>query len=217
MAQPVHRPFTPDRTRGQVFHTADLHLGHAAIPRLCTGRPGGTAADQDTRDQLLVDRFNSVLTPDDTLVIHGDVALGDRDRAMRYLAQILATVFAYSGNHDKTWSWARKGKGGRPCDFAQFAAAGVTVLGDHGTTTLPDGTEVNLSHFPYAGDSHGEDRYRDARLVDDGRWIIHGHVHDAWAQRGRQINVGVDARDYLPVAESDLIAIIAAGPADVDC
>jgi calcineurin-like phosphoesterase family protein len=37
---------------------------------------------------------------------------------------------------------------------------------------------VNLSHFPYDGDSHGDDRYSELRLEDRGVPLIHGHTHN---------------------------------------
>jgi calcineurin-like phosphoesterase family protein len=66
------------------------------------------------------------------------------------------------------------------------------------------GHDVLVCHFPYAGDSQDHDRYSRFRPVDDGLPIIHGHVHTSFAELGRQFNVGVDVRDYRPVAESTI-------------
>ena len=80
---------------------------------------------------------------------------------------------------------------------------------DFAVTTLPPlrpqapATRVLLSHFPYAGDSHDEDRYAQFRLRDEGIPLLHGHEsfrerrtkHGTW-----HINVGVDWWDYAPVA-----------------
>ena len=65
-------------------------------------------------------------------------------------------------------------------------------------------------HFPYEGDSHDEDRFTRWRPVDDGAWLLHGHVHTSWQVNGRQINVGVDVWDYAPVSEAALAALIEA-------
>jgi calcineurin-like phosphoesterase family protein len=65
--------------------------------------------------------------------------------------------------------------------------------------------EAYFSHYPYDGDSHGEDRY--AHLRSSGyqnRPIIHGHVHTEWQIRGNQFNVGVDVNDFKPVHEDVL-------------
>ncbi|MGH9119071.1 MAG: hypothetical protein ACRD0A_14670 [Acidimicrobiales bacterium] len=55
----------------------------------------------------------------------------------------------------------------------------------------------------------------DSPPEDRGRWLLHGHVHERWLQRGRMINVGVDAWDYRPVAEEQIASVIAAGPSDI--
>ena len=65
-------------------------------------------------------------------------------------------------------------------------------------------------HFPYEGDSHDHDRYPDHRPLDDGEWLLHGHVHQRWRVRGRMINVGVDVWDYAPVPEDELVALLTA-------
>jgi len=67
---------------------------------------------------------------------------------------------------------------------------------------------VLLHHFPYDGDSHDEDRYVQWRPVDEGDWLLHGHVHTNWRQNGRMINVGIDAWDLAPVAEDTLVELI---------
>jgi len=71
---------------------------------------------------------------------------------------------------------------------------------------------VLLCHFPYRGDSQEQDRFPDARPIDKGEWLLHGHVHDRWSQNGRMINVGVDANDFTPVSETALTHRLSAGP-----
>lgn len=91
-----------------------------------------------------------------------------------------------------------------------------------GSLQLVCGIEVQVSHFPYATDDPA--LHRDAqrrthldpwRPVEDGSWLLCGHVHEAWRQRGRMINVGVDAWGGRPVEEDTLCALIEAGPKDL--
>jgi hypothetical protein len=42
-----------------------------------------------------------------------------------------------------------------------------------------------------------------------------GHVHERWRQRGRMINVGVDAWDCGPASEAELAAMIGGGPIEL--
>jgi calcineurin-like phosphoesterase family protein len=72
-----------------------------------------------------------------------------------------------------------------------------------------------MTHFPYEGDSQERDRYSQARPRDEGDWLLHGHVHEAWRQRGRQINVGIDAWGGRPVSIDEITDLIAAGPRDL--
>lgn len=54
-------------------------------------------------------------------------------------------------------------------------------------------------------------RYDQYRPWNHGGWLVHGHVHDAWKVRGRQINVGVDMWDFRPVHLDEITALIRAG------
>lgn len=63
-----------------------------------------------------------------------------------------------------------------------------------------DREDVMLSHFPYTKDRH-EARYMQYRLRDEGKWLLHGHTHQAEQRReGREIHVGLDAWDLTPVS-----------------
>jgi calcineurin-like phosphoesterase family protein len=70
---------------------------------------------------------------------------------------------------------------------------------------------VLACHFPYRGDSHDQDRYVEHRPVDEGAWLLHGHVHERWRVLDRMINVGVDVWDYRPVSEATLADLIRVG------
>lgn len=84
------------------------------------------------------------------------------------------------------------------------------------TNSLRTLTTVWVSHFPYVGDSPpgGGDRYDGWRPADDGRWLLHGHVHERWRQRGRMVNVGVDAWGFRPASGAEILSLISAGHAD---
>lgn len=82
-----------------------------------------------------------------------------------------------------------------------------------------------VSHFPYADpslggkeDRHGEvitDKFAPWRVTDEGGWLLCGHAHDSWRQKGRMINVGVDAWGGRPVSEAEIVELIGAGPRDL--
>jgi calcineurin-like phosphoesterase family protein len=45
----------------------------------------------------------------------------------------------------------------------------------------------------------------------DGEGLLHDHVHDHGAQRGRMINVGVDATGFRPISAPEVAAIFQRG------
>ena len=64
------------------------------------------------------------------------------------------------------------------------------------------------SHFPYRGDSREHERYPDHRAVDNGAVLLHGHVHERWKVRDRQVNVGVDVWDFRPITDHQILEAI---------
>jgi calcineurin-like phosphoesterase family protein len=114
------------------------------------------------------------------------------------------------GNHDRPFDALRKGqldKHARWSDTYLEAGFDSITFGAQ-TISLPGVGEVMLSHFPYRGDHTAEDRFIDARPVDRGYPLLHGHVHEAWLQRGRMVNVGVDAWNFHPVAVADVVPLL---------
>lgn len=83
------------------------------------------------------------------------------------------------------------------------------------------GVVAELCHFPTTGESRPgvEDRFAEYRPRPLGlrdhrpstkRWVLCGHVHDAWTSSGRNLNVGVDVWDFAPVHQDELAAWIVA-------
>lgn len=189
------------------FYTADLHLGHRNILAY-TDRPWG---DMDAMNAALIDNINQVCGSDDELWVLGDVALGSLTQSLSWLQHAAPQLHLVSGNHDRCWGYARRG----PQSVELYRRAGFASIADQAEHQIGK-WQVALSHFPYRGDHTEQDRYAKARPKDDGRWLLCGHVHEAWRQRGRQINVGVDVRGFEPVSEGEISAIIENGPQDCD-
>jgi calcineurin-like phosphoesterase family protein len=192
------------------FFTADEHFGHANIIRY-SGRP---FTSSDDMDEALIEAWAGTVGPKDEVWVLGDFALGPIYEALD-LAQLLpGRKTLVPGNHDRCWSGHRK-RGEKW--VAEYEAAGFRVVGPPVELRLA-GRDVLLHHFPYRDDGAGspkdESRYALHRPVDAGKWLLHGHVHEKWRQRGHQINVGVDAWAGRPVAEAELARLMDAGPAD---
>ena len=200
--------------------TADTHYGHGNIIRYCA-RP---FADAGQMSADLVLKALGTLGEGDSLWHLGDVALGNLGESMTCLAAISAQhhVTLMAGNHDRCHPCNRNPDRWRT---EYYEKGGIGML--HTVPVklaLGDGTEVNVCHFPYAErgdgmeDRHGRlvpDRFAQWRPADDGSWLLCGHVHNAWRQRGRMINVGVDAWGGRPVGEDEILRLIGDGPADL--
>lgn len=195
------------------WFSADLHLGHANIIRYC-GRPFG---EVDEMNAGLVERWNAVVHPTDTVWVLGDVAMGRISLSLPWAAELNGRLALLTGNHDRCWP----GHGEQAQEWTQaYLDAGFAEI-HHGaidiTVSADDGRSATVlaCHFPYVGDSQGLDRYPGARPADEGRWLIHGHVHEVWRQNGRMINVGLDAWGGQPVSAADLLDMIEAGPTEL--
>jgi len=188
------------------WFTADLHLGHRNILTYCN-RP---FADADAMNHALVEQWNAAVATDDTVWVPGDYAMGPIERTLPLTQLLNGHKILVPGNHDYCWAGHR--------DLfdewtERYVDAGFAEVRQGPVVTTVAGTEVSLCHFPYVGDSHGRDRFVSHRPIDVGGWLLHGHVHDTWAQQGRMINVGVDVAGYAPVPAETVANAIAAGPA----
>lgn len=196
-----------------VWFTADLHFGHRNVSRYC-GRPFPDTDDGVREmDDALVRRWNERVDPRDQVWVLGDVALGRIATSLPRVAQLHGTLHLVAGNHDRCWGGHDDARGVAAAR-ERYAEVGFVTIDDVAELELDDRT-VRLSHFPYWGDSHAEDRFASLRPVDDGTWLLHGHVHTTWRQHAHQVNVGVDAWGGHPVAAADVIALIDAGPRDL--
>lgn len=189
----------------RVFFTSDLHLGHDRINQLAR-RPFANAQEAD---EELVRRWNWVVMPQDTVYVLGDIAMGQLDHSLEQVARLNGLKLLVPGNHDRVSS-LYKGSESKKAEWrVAYREAGLHALEEKTWTTL-GGTPVELCHFPFTGDSQGEDRYADARPKDVGQWLLHGHVHSPTRRVGKQLHVGVDAWDYTPVPEAWLVDLMLA-------
>lgn len=180
----------------EVWYTSDSHWHHRAMAER-GWRPWPTVEEHD---EALQTAWNETVKPGDIVFHLGDWGMGP-GRGLDMLPKLHGTVHLITGNHDAPWSGNRDAlKAQQPWLDAGFASiqafarrriAGRTVL---------------LSHFPYAGDHlDTADRFNQYRLRDKDLPLLHGHVHDLWVFRGREMNVGVDVWGWKPV-HTDTVA-----------
>jgi calcineurin-like phosphoesterase family protein len=167
------------------WFTSDQHFGHKNILHHCA-RP---FPDLDRMHAELIDRHNAVVAPEDDVWHLGDFSLDER-LVRGFLRRLHGTHRLVAGNHDACHPCHRR----HARAAAKYVAYGFAEV--HETASLG---RFLLCHLPYEGDSTHEARYPEFRPKDEGRWLLHGHVHEGWRIRGRMINVGVDAWDFAPV------------------
>lgn len=174
-----------------VWFTSDHHFNHVSMTE--KGWRTGFRSVAEMND-LMVSRWNEVVSTKDQVWHLGDWALGDFREGLDMRKKLKGEIHLIPGNHDRchpahrdSYKWQK----------VYFEAGFVSV--QPFARRRVSGQNVLLSHFPYAGDRHEEDRFEQFRLQDKGLWLIHGHVHELWKRRGKQINVGVDQWDYYPV------------------
>jgi calcineurin-like phosphoesterase family protein len=193
------------------FFTSDTHFSHARIIDLCN-RPFGSVTEMN---EMLVHNWNALVRPDDTVYHLGDVALGPIEDSLKYIQRLNGYKILVVGNHDRMFPPMAKNKPEKIAHWElRYIQAGFEeILPDHVAQFSKGEYQFELSHFPYSGDSHGEERYREFRKEDKGVPLIHGHTHEnkrfSRSRRGTpQIHVGVDAWDFAPVSLQAVIDVL---------
>jgi calcineurin-like phosphoesterase family protein len=178
------------------FVTSDQHFGHARIIEL-TGRP---YADVEEMNAAMIERWNRVVSAQDTVLRLGDLALGIRADTIPITRALNGRKLLIAGNHDVVSSVYRAKETTKAKDRQLLADAGWEILPEIVTGTRR-GRRILAGHFPYEGDSHGPDRFAEARPVDRGLPLLHGHTHDpTCGPHGHEFHVGVDGNDFTPVS-----------------
>lgn len=189
------------------FFISDTHFGHKNIINY-SDRPFDNFEDMDWQ---IVNNWNHVVGDTDVVYHLGDVAMGDSTRWDNILKSLNGYKVLVTGNHDRIFAGEKPRQRERWDE--KYHEWFDEVYDNLTGLVLSNGTVVNLSHFPYDGDSHAEERYREYRLRDDGTILVHGHTHshDVISRSKKdtiQIHVGVDAWSYCPVSEQQVIDMI---------
>ena len=191
-----------------IYFTSDLHLWHSNIIRFCD-RPYVSAEEMNA---ALIKNWNDTVGPEDTVYCLGDFSLAARP--VEAITSLLnGKKFLVPGNHDFVHSYNRKSHtpAGKQKWIDKYTEWGWTLLSEQTTLELPGIATVNLCHFPYshaAADIVYDDKFLKWRPIDDGRWLLCGHVHEKWKHIGRMINVGVDQWNFRPVSATEIGTII---------
>lgn len=185
----------------EVHYTSDLHFGH----ELVAGKRGFASAAE--HDEVIADLWSEMVRPQDVVIVLGDISAGAHSGALSILGKLPGRKHLIAGNHDRV----------HPMHRRTFAAS-MPVFLDVFVSVSPfgrrrlEGTEVLLSHFPYAewgeGPARGgaaASRHNQFRLPDFGVPLLHGHTHGTEQGHGHELHVGVDAWGFRPVPQEQVI------------
>jgi calcineurin-like phosphoesterase family protein len=185
-----------------LWFTSDTHFRHRAMA--ATGKGWRPFATVEEHDETLIENWNRTVRPKDHIWHLGDVGMGEEEDTLNIIRRLNGHIHLIAGNHDPVWPGHRNSYEHQRRWIGEGLFESIQAFARR---RVGDGN-VMLSHMPYEGDHNGQDRYNQYRLRDQGSWLLHGHVHDAWTVRGRQINVGVDKWNWRPVDINQLVAIM---------
>lgn len=143
----------------QWFFISDLHLDHKKVIELShrvDPRTRELFDSIETMNELIIERWNSVVRPADHVCLVGDFTFKN---PQKYIDRLNGNIHLVIGNHDQTsQKFARQGSEARKT----FAS-----VSDIKTIRLSDGQRIIACHYPMVY----------WRKMERGYWHIFGHVH----------------------------------------
>lgn len=176
------------------FITADLHIGHKNILSYC---PDTRQYDSvDAMNSALLSEWNSIVTPDDTVYIVGDVLMGSVNNGIGVLSQLNGRKVLIVGNHDR-------GNLSNPTFVDCFEA-----IHDYLEIKV-NKHKVVLFHYPIF----------EWNGMHYGSVMLHGHVHQnkTGMEEYRIRNVGIDATGKVVSILTDVVADAIQGRIRIRC
>lgn len=171
----------------KIYFISDTHFGHANILtfKRADGTPLREFSNVDEMDEYMIEKWNSVVRPQDKVYHLGDVVINSK--FLYRLDRLNGHKRLVRGNHDiyKTKLYSQY--------FEEIH--GVRVFG--GFDSLPKRTRLAASHVPLHPD-----------CVDRWGFNIHGHLHSNVMKDKRYINVSVEQLDYTPISMDEVISIM---------
>lgn len=206
------------------FFTADQHFGHANIliyeADSRKNDQGETFYTVEQMDEAIVDRWNSVVGPDDTVYSLGDFSYKLHTIA-QYLPYLNGRVVLVCGNHDPFFKRCATDRVDEARELA--IEAGFADLHMQHVIEIEGVGKVKLSHFPYLPPTPDDElylRYESLRPKPNGEaLLLHGHIHSQWMMRQYRnlppmLNVGVDMHEMKPISEHEIKRLFATAGAE---
>jgi calcineurin-like phosphoesterase family protein len=171
-----------------VWFTADTHFGHLNLIEYCN-RP---FINTDEMDEKLIDNWNSLVTPKDTVWHLGDFAFGKGvtvERVAAIYERLHGNKYFIEGNHDALLK------------RVLLLNDTLDMLSRYEEIKV-EGQEIVLFHYGLRTWHH------DLR----GVWHLYGHSHGGLPPLGKSYDIGVDVWDYAPMSFASLKVFMDAQP-----
>jgi len=180
-----------------VWFTSDTHFNHQKILEFCK-RPFDNINEHD---QKLIENWNSVISPEDTVFHLGDFCFGNPQKVIEIREQLNGHIYLIKGNHDD--------KNLQASLYPLFEGCLYQAR------ILINKQTVYLNHFPFLCFAHGNiDTYKNSYSIQ-----LFGHIHSGPNSSSEdtsrsnilyptQYDVGVDNNNYFPVSWKEVKTII---------
>lgn len=174
-----------------IWFTSDTHFSHQ--PEFLWGPRGFSNVSE--MNEAIIERWNSVVKPEDIVYHLGDVMLSDNVIGMECVKKLNGTIFYIWGNHD---SDNRK---------ALLAENNINFRGGWYAYQFKYGKHsIYLSHYPTIASNY-DDKYFSQHVI-----TLHGHTHQQanflYPNNPFIYHVGVDSHNCTPVHIDEVMADI---------
>ena len=168
----------------EIYLTSDLHLMHN---KTFLFQPRGFSSIEEMCETI-VERWNSVVKPDDIVYNLGDITLNDTETAITYLKRLNGKQYWIRGNHDTN---NKINYILNECWDKELYFCGWTEVIKHNKLSF------YLSHYP-TYTANFDDKKFSQHVIN-----LHGHTHQLtnWLQLTNPFmyHVGVDSHNCTPV------------------
>lgn len=152
-----------------LFVTSDQHWGHKNIVLYCK-RPFKSVEEMN---QTMIERWNSVVSDNDTVLHLGDFALNlTTIQTQRLRDKLNGDIILVPGNHDYS---------------TRLRDANIFIL----DSFFSEGVTINIGNLIFS--------HRPLLNIPGSFVNVHGHIHDK-PSYGKYLNVCVDVTNYTPLS-----------------
>ena len=171
-----------------IFLTSDLHFGH---DREFLWGPRGFQSSLE-HDEAVIRNWNSVVEPEDTVYVLGDIMLGDNEHGIECMRRLNGHIHLIRGNHDTDHRW-----------YEVYRTIGDNIhFGGCAELIHYRKYHFYLSHFPTMTGNLEKESLHQMTLN------LFGHTHSKdkfYEDRPYMYNVSLDANNNTPVLLDDII------------